>query len=68
MRPSNAPALHLYEKFGYTHAGRLRAYYSDNGEDAIVMVTPELAAPEHVERVAQLRAQHAARFSEQFEA
>lgn len=68
VRPSNARALHLYEQFGYTRAGRLRAYYSDNGEDAIVMVTPELTTPEHVERVTQLGAQHSARFGEQFEA
>ncbi len=68
VRPSNTRALHLYEQFGYTHAGRLRAYYSDNGEDVIVMVTPELTTPEHLDRVEALRAQHAARFGEQFEA
>ncbi len=67
VRPSNARALRLYETFGFTHAGRLRAYYSDNGEDTIVMVTPELTTPEHAQRIATLRQQHADRFGDQFE-
>ena len=39
VRPSNAPALHLYEKSGFTSVGRRRAYYPAEGgrEDAIVM-------------------------------
>lgn len=43
VRPSNASALRLYEKSGFTSIGRRRAYYpAENGrEDAIVMrVTP----------------------------
>ena len=43
VRPSNAPARHLYEKSGFTSIGRRRAYYPAEGgrEDAIVMrVTP----------------------------
>ena len=37
VRPSNAPALALYAKFGMKEAGRRKGYYSDNGEDAIIM-------------------------------
>ena len=37
VRPSNAGAIRLYERFGFRSAGRRRRYYSDNGEDAVVM-------------------------------
>ncbi|MFT4034732.1 MAG: ribosomal protein S18-alanine N-acetyltransferase [Patulibacter sp.] len=45
VRPSNRPALALYATEGYLVAGRRRAYYPDNGEDALVMWrTPSTAA------------------------
>jgi ribosomal-protein-alanine N-acetyltransferase len=37
VRPSNTPALTLYASEGYLVAGRRRAYYPDDGEDALVM-------------------------------
>ena len=37
VRPSNKPALALYASEGYLVAGRRRAYYPDDGEDALVM-------------------------------
>ena len=37
VRPSNAPALALYHKFGFKESGRRPGYYRDNGEDAIIM-------------------------------
>lgn len=37
VRPSNDPALTLYSSEGYLVAGRRRAYYPDDGEDALVM-------------------------------
>ncbi len=37
VRPSNASALALYKKFGLKSVGRRKGYYSDNGEDAIIM-------------------------------
>jgi len=40
VRPSNAAALALYEGLGFEHAGRRRAYYASNGEDAIVLRRP----------------------------
>jgi [ribosomal protein S18]-alanine N-acetyltransferase len=38
VRSSNTPARHLYEGCGFQAAGLRRHYYSDNGEDAIIML------------------------------
>lgn len=37
VRPSNTVALGLYESLGFKDCGRRPKYYSDNGEDAIIM-------------------------------
>lgn len=37
VRVSNTIAQRLYEKFGFRAEGVRRKYYSDNGEDAIIM-------------------------------
>jgi len=37
VRPSNDPAIALYESFGFETAGRRKGYYEDNGEDALIM-------------------------------
>jgi ribosomal-protein-alanine N-acetyltransferase len=37
VRTSNEPAIRLYERFGFRAAGRRRAYYHDNREDALIM-------------------------------
>ncbi|MEQ8833310.1 MAG: ribosomal protein S18-alanine N-acetyltransferase [Miltoncostaeaceae bacterium] len=37
VRVSNAPAIRLYESLGFEDHGVRRGYYSDNGEDALVM-------------------------------
>lgn len=41
VRRSNAAARGLYEKYGFKILGERRGYYSDNGEDALIM-TKEL--------------------------
>ncbi len=46
VRVSNAPAQALYRSFGFRVSGRRVSYYSDDGEDALVMTTPEMADPE----------------------
>ena len=43
VRPSNEPAQALYRSFGFEVSGRRPRYYTDNGEDALVMTTPALA-------------------------
>ena len=37
VRPSNTAAIAMYEGFGFKAAGVRRRYYSDNGEDALIM-------------------------------
>ncbi len=37
VRTSNAPAIALYERFGFQAAGTRPRYYSDTGEDALIM-------------------------------
>jgi len=56
VRLSNLPARRLYEKFGFRPVGLRPRYYSDNGEDALVMTTEPLDDPAMTDRVARLRA------------
>lgn len=37
VRASNIPAQNLYKKFKFKEEGIRKGYYSDNGEDAIIM-------------------------------
>ena len=37
VRASNIPAQNLYKKFDFKEEGLRKGYYSDNGEDAIIM-------------------------------
>jgi len=56
VRLSNVPARRLYEKYGFRPVGIRPRYYSDNGEDALIMTTDVLASPGMRERVDRLRA------------
>lgn len=42
VRVSNAAAQALYRAFGFEIAGRRPHYYTDDGEDALIMTTPDL--------------------------
>ena len=42
VRASNVSAQGLYGAFGFEIAGRRPRYYTDDGEDALVMTTPDL--------------------------
>jgi [ribosomal protein S18]-alanine N-acetyltransferase len=56
VRLSNTPARRLYEKYGFRPVGIRPRYYSDNGEDALIMTTDPLASPAMRDRLAGLRA------------
>ena len=66
VRPSNERAIRLYERYGFTRAGRQRNYYADDGEDALVMVTPPFDAAAMREHVERLRGDHRARYGDAF--
>ena len=40
VRPSNRAAVELYRKHGFREAGWRKGYYSDTGEDALLMSMP----------------------------
>lgn len=48
VRVSNALAIKLYEKYGFTVHGVRPRYYSDNGEDAYLMWSPSLRDPDYL--------------------
>jgi ribosomal-protein-alanine N-acetyltransferase len=45
VRTSNENAMHMYEGFGFKVIGRRKGYYTDNGEDAIVMWSDSIHSP-----------------------
>ncbi|HEX5504386.1 MAG TPA: ribosomal protein S18-alanine N-acetyltransferase, partial [Thermomicrobiales bacterium] len=56
VRVSNAAAQGLYEKYGFTRQGLRKRYYSDNGEDAHIMWSPDLTDPATLDRYRELKA------------
>lgn len=48
VRQGNAPAVSLYSSLGFETAGRRKAYYSDNGEDALIMACAVSPVPSSV--------------------
>lgn len=45
VRTSNENAMHMYEGFAFKVIGRRKGYYTDNGEDAIVMWSDSIHSP-----------------------
>ena len=45
VRTTNENAMKMYETFGFKVIGRRKGYYTDNGEDAIVMWSDSIHAP-----------------------
>ncbi len=56
VRVSNLPAQALYRKYGFHDEGIRRRYYSDDNEDALIMWSDRLSAPDVVSRYRDLRA------------
>ena len=42
VRINNKPAISLYERLGFERVGLRKGYYSDTGEDAILMTSTQL--------------------------
>ena len=55
VRVSNTVAQRLYVKYGFRGHGERKRYYTDNGEDALIMWTDDIRTPEYRERVRELR-------------
>jgi ribosomal-protein-alanine N-acetyltransferase len=55
VRVSNTGAQRLYLKYGFQPAGTRPRYYTDNGEDALIMWTEAIESPEYRARLSELR-------------
>jgi [ribosomal protein S18]-alanine N-acetyltransferase len=55
VRKSNTTAQNLYMKYGFRTTGVRDRYYTDNGEDALIMWTDKIAEPEFQARLRMLR-------------
>ncbi len=51
VRVSNTRAQGVYQRFGFAPAGARKAYYGDNGEDALVMWVHEVQGPDFAARL-----------------
>ena len=56
VRASNLAAQALYRSFDFDVVGRRAGYYTDDGEDALIMTTPDLDGPAMRDRIAAERA------------
>lgn len=54
VRESNRPARNLYAKYGLQEMGRRRQYYTDNGEDALIMTASGLPSDDYGQLLEQL--------------
>lgn len=59
VRESNEPAIELYRKYGFQEVGLRRRYYSDNGENAVIMTTPPIQSDDFQSQFTKLIDQHA---------
>jgi ribosomal-protein-alanine N-acetyltransferase len=62
VRFSNKTARSLYEKYSFAEVGIRRGYYTDDGEDALIMTTEPITAPSFQSKFQQLKKTHAQRW------
>ncbi len=62
-RVSNLAAQSLYRKYGFEVTGRRKNYYSDNGEDALIMSTPTVTTAAFQRSLQELKEDLFARLS-----
>ncbi len=58
VRASNKQAQELYKKYGFQKVGIRRGYYTDNGEDAVLMTTDPLPSSTFQSHFQQLKQGH----------
>lgn len=66
VRASNKVAQTLYKKYGFQMVGNRPNYYSDNGEDALLMNTDNVNSASFQENFQQLKKAHRQRWGEMF--
>jgi len=58
VRASNITAQRLYSKYGFTQVGLRRGYYTDTGEDGVLMSTENIISALFQTRLQQLKEAH----------
>jgi ribosomal-protein-alanine N-acetyltransferase len=58
VRASNHSAQALYAKYGFKNVGIRRRYYTDNGEDAVIMTTDRISSPDYQAKLLELEAKN----------
>jgi ribosomal-protein-alanine N-acetyltransferase len=64
VRISNKQAQALYEKYGFQKVGIRKAYYTDNGEDAVLMTTDSFTSSDFQLHFQNLKQIHQHRWEE----
>lgn len=64
VRASNVAAQTLYHKYNFRVVGRRPRYYSDNGEDAVLMSTEDITSAAFQAELQRRKSDHHARWSE----
>ena len=57
VRVSNLAAITLYRRFGYAPAGVRKNYYSEEGEDGLIMWAHDIQLPEYIDRLGAIEAE-----------
>ena len=62
VRASNLVAQALYEKYGFVKVGVRRGYYSEDGEDAIIMTTERITSASYQAKFQELKREYVGRW------